>query len=97
MVLSMRVRRAVIDQIHRRYKAATRKQKSAILTELVQTTGYSRKYACWILAHWGLSVECTFEGRPVRFIVGSRVARPRSGRPALYDGSFSIALRDLWH
>ena len=97
MGLSMRVRRAVIDQVHRRYKSATRKQKSVILSEFIQTTDYSRKYACWILAHWGNSVQCIIEGRPVRFIVGSRKGRPRSGRPALYDSSFSLALRDLWY
>ena len=97
MELSMRVRRAVIDQVHRRYRAATRKQKSAILSEFVQTTGYSRKYACWILAHWGKTVTCIIEGHPVRFIVGSRTARPRSGRPVLYNSSFVATLTDLWY
>jgi hypothetical protein len=38
-----------IDSLKKRYAQATRKERSKILDEFVETTGYHRKYAIAIL------------------------------------------------
>ncbi|MDR2094258.1 MAG: hypothetical protein LBP76_01915 [Treponema sp.] len=45
----MKEKQAVTGQIRSRYQNAQRKEKSAILNECIQLTGYNRKYALRIL------------------------------------------------
>lgn len=96
MELSMRVKRALIDRMYLRYKRATRKQKSGLLTEFCVITGYSRHYAAWVLKHWGRIVTAKLSGSLITFKVGSRSAKPRTGRPKLYDEAFTRTLAELW-
>jgi len=96
MELSMRVKRAVIDRTYMRYKSATKSKKSQILLEFCQTSGYTRKYASWILAHWAKKVRVKVHGELICYKVGSRSARHRSGRPPVYGEAFRVILKDLW-
>ena len=43
MGLTMSEKRALTDQVVRRYRRAGKKEKGVILGEFVQTTGYRRK------------------------------------------------------
>lgn len=97
MRLSMRVRFDIIKQTHQRYQAATKKEKRLILDEFTQVTGYSRKYAAWVLGHWGKTITAVVDGQHVRFVVGKRKGRPRSGRPPRYDAAFAAVLISLWY
>ena|GEM_PF-6318528 len=45
MGLSMREKKALTREVSKRYQKAGKKEKAAILDELVKTTGYNRKYA----------------------------------------------------
>lgn len=92
----MRVKRAVIDRTYLRYKSATKAKKSLILLEFCETSGYSRKYASWILAHWAKKVRVKVQGEFICYKVGSRTARHRSGRPPVYDAAFLVILKGLW-
>jgi hypothetical protein len=96
MELSMRVKRSVIDRTYLRYKSASRSGKGLILGEFCQTSGYTRKYASWILAHWAKKVRVKVHGKLVCYKVGSRTAHHRSGRPPVYDDAFLAILKDLW-
>jgi hypothetical protein len=45
MGLTMKEKKAVTRQIRSRYQKSKRKEKSDILNEFIQLTGYNRKYA----------------------------------------------------
>jgi hypothetical protein len=92
----MQSRKEIIGRVYRRYQRATKSEKSSILGEFVQTTGYTRKYAAWILGHWGKEVTDRQGTRLLRFRAGTRVARPRPGRPPLYGAAFLDVLKDIW-
>lgn len=47
MGLTMKERKAVVSEIAKRYKKASKKQKGIILDELIALTGYNRSYACF--------------------------------------------------
>ena len=97
MELPMRIRHQVIAVAHARYKKAGKTKKGEILDELVANTGYKRKYAAWILAHWGTQVRTIIDGQPMVFVVGKRKLKRRSGRPRIYDGVFAAVLTRLWY
>ena len=96
MELSMHVKRSLIDRTWQRYRHSTKQQKSLLLTEFCSTPGYARHYAAWILNHWGTTIRTQVGGQTLCFKVGSRGARPRTGRPRRYDDAFISALRELW-
>jgi hypothetical protein len=93
----MRTKRAVIDRTYLRYKSATKSKKGLILLEFCEISGYSRKYASWILAHWAKKVRVKVRGELICYKVGSRIARHRSGRPMVYGAAFLVILKDLWY
>jgi hypothetical protein len=97
MELPMRIRFEVIAVTHARYKKAIKAKKGQILDEFVESSGYTRKYAAWILAHWGTRVQASFKGQPVIFVVGKRKHKPRNGRPRTYDEAFKAILMRLWY
>ena len=59
MGLAMSTRRELTEQLARRYRRASRKEKGVILDEFVETTGYQRKYAIQLLNWWGAAACCT--------------------------------------
>lgn len=93
----MRVRYQVIAVTHARYKKARKAKKGKILDEFVASTGYSRKYAAWVLGHWGKQVHATVDGQQVLFVAGKRTPKPRSGRPRIYEEAFTAVLTRLWY
>ncbi len=97
MELPMLVRYQIIAITHARYKKARKAKKGTILDEFVASTGYSRKYAAWILAHWGTRVQTVIAGQPVAFVVGKRTLTRRTGRPRVYDAPFTDVLTRLWY
>lgn len=48
MGLEMRVRRAILNELAKRYQRG-RKKKSRVLEEFIGLTGYSRSYGSWLL------------------------------------------------
>ena len=59
MGLTMSEKRAVTDEVVRRYRKASKKEKGVILDEFVKTTGYKRKYAIQLLSSWGADAAAT--------------------------------------
>jgi hypothetical protein len=97
MELPMLVRYQVIAVTHARYKKAKKAKKGKILDEFVASTGYSRKYAAWVLGHWGKQVHAVVDGQKVVFVAGKRKLKQRCGRPRIYDAAFTAVLTRLWY
>ena len=61
---------------------------------LVESNGYTRNHASWLLRCWGRTVYSYQGGRPVKIVVGTR--RPRRRSPQLYDQEVYRALKHVW-
>jgi hypothetical protein len=97
MGLSMSERRAVTRETSARYRRASKKQKAKILDEFVETSGYHRKYASWILSNWGKKRYCVIDGQLVQLVVGQPKKRRRPAtRPRKYDERVFKALKKVW-
>ena len=81
-------RREVSDNVCERYYAASRKQKTVILTEFVHNTGYHRKYAIAVLRQRALLP------RPKGGL--GQAVRTGRHRPRVYTQEVTNALVFLW-
>ena len=95
MGLKMTHRKAVTSEADKRYRTASKKQKSRILDEHVALTGRNRSYLSWLLRCWGTTVVERRGGEVVRIVVGQRQKRRRS--PRLYDEQVVAALKKVWY
>lgn len=92
MRLTMEVRNGLSKEICQRYRKSSKKKKGKILDEFVETTGYDRCYARWLLRHHGFKVQVA----PTVVLEGDarRVARRR---PVVqYGPEVVAALKELW-
>ena len=97
MGLTMGERRALTDQVARRYRSASRKEKTVILGEFVEATGYTRKYAIHLLNSWGRTRVVRIDGQMVKLVVGRPRHAKRRVRPRRYDQEVLKALRQIWY
>ena len=97
MGLTMGERRALTEQVARRYRSASRKDKTVILGEFVEATGYTRKYAIHLLNSWGRTRVVRIDGQTVRLVVGRPRRTKRRSRPRRYDQEVLKALRQIWY
>ena len=69
--------------IHKRYRKAGRKEKSAMLGEFCKVCGYNRKYAIWLLSRplsYASGARLSGAGRSSTVRQASR-CWPKSGKP----------------
>ena len=95
MGLTMKDKKALTQELARRYRGSDRKQKAAILDEFVNTTGYGRKYAIHLLSNWGKSKTRVINGELVNLVVGRPRERKRTGR-VIYGEDVRAAVKELW-
>jgi hypothetical protein len=91
MGLAMREKRAVVGVTAEKYRKARKKEKAAILEHLVELTGYSRRYAAWLLRHHG---RRTAAGNTV--VVGDVTKKTERKRPRTYEGEVIEVLKKIW-
>src|SRR5215467_9808546 len=91
MRLTMQQRQAVVAKMASRYQRSRKKEKSTILSELVELTEYSRAYARRVLRQHGQRVK---PGKQA-FVVDVRLRSPRR-RSACYDEKVKAALIKIW-
>ncbi len=97
MGLSMKARKAVIKEISKRYRRSGKKGKGKILDEFVELTGYTRKYAGWILRNYGKEILTRIDGQLVRIVVGEPKKKSRRKRPRKYDEKVLKVLKKIWY
>jgi len=83
MGLTMQEKKAIIRELHARYRKAIKKDKTKILNEFTVTTGYNRKYALHILTNW--------KPTPKRLI-----KRRRPSGIVRYNDKVILALTKIW-
>jgi hypothetical protein len=89
MGLPMQARKALIQEVSKRYQKAQKKDKTKILDELTENTGCNRKYLLHTLANWG-------KGTTAAVKPAVRKRRKGGGRKPKYTGDFAIALHKIW-
>jgi hypothetical protein len=92
MRLTMKERKRVADMSAGRYRQARKKEKTVILNEFVQVTGYGRSYARLVLRNHGRVVQVNRRLR-VRGAVG---LKRRRGRQSYYDEQVVKVLVIVW-
>lgn len=83
MALTMKQRKAVTQELMKRYKKATKKEKKTILDEFCALTGYSRSYAARVLR---------LKQRPP---TNNNTVNKRN-RPRIYGQDVFVALKKIW-
>lgn len=92
MRLTMKERKSVVRVTARRYRSARKKRKNEILDEFIQTTGYNRCYASYLLRNHGRVM--VLHGQSVRLDATKSRRRPKRGK--YYDREVYTALRRIW-
>jgi len=95
MGMSMRSRKELTKALVQRYRSSTRGQKSKILDEFCEATGYVRSYAASLLR--GYTRNRIFAGgsSAVR-VVTTKKHRRANGRPRVYGQDVQQALAQVW-
>jgi hypothetical protein len=96
MGLDMKSRQKITGEVSSRYRDAGKKEKSVILNEFVQTTGYSRKYAIHILKNYGKKCTAIIDGKPVEIIASAKERRKGGGRKPKYGDDVIDVVRKIW-
>ncbi|MDF1566858.1 MAG: hypothetical protein P1P77_02435, partial [Spirochaetaceae bacterium] len=95
MGISMSARRELTHQEGRRYRQASRKEKSVILTGFVRATGYNRSYAATLLRSYGKRIV-TGTGKNMLIYQAGKKKRYGGGRPVVYSQAVRKAVTWLW-
>lgn len=98
MRLTMDQRRAVSGKLASKYRGCKlRKERSQILDEVVELTGYNRHYAAWMLRNFGLGRFVHIpSGEVLRLVVGQKKKRRPTQRPRKYDETVKKELEYIW-
>jgi len=82
-------RKRITQEVAKRYRKASKKEKGRMLDEFCALTGYNRSYAAWVLR----------KGPPVKERAGKAPARTvglRRGRKPIYTAEVRKALVKVW-
>ena len=94
--ISMRVRKVISKEVAKRYQKARKKEKSKILDEFVELTGYNRKYGSWLLRNWGREVVVWSGSKRIVFIGDIKKRKKRQGR-RIYGKEVEEVLKKIWY
>ena len=96
MGLSMREKKALAEEACRRYGKAGKKEKTAILNELVEYLGCNRKYLIHKLAALGKTPTVRPDSKTARLKACAAKRKKGGGRKPEYTEEFDKTLRALW-
>ena len=97
MGLTMREKQAVTRQNRDRYRRASKKEKTLILNEFVQTTGYNRKYAVRVLRKQDVTEALTVVGGKRVRLKPEKKNRPKNRQgKRIYNDEVIHRLRKIW-
>jgi hypothetical protein len=90
MRLTMQERRSVSAVVAMRYQKSTKKEKSTILGEYIQLTGYNRSYATFLLRNHGRRMRVNSN----TVLVGDCRKRVKRTRDRTYDDRVVRVLKE---
>jgi len=96
MGLTMHQRKAVTNELAKRYQRATKGDRGKLLAEFIQLTGYSRCYASHVLHNWGTCHIRIVDGERVAVILGAKTTPKKRKKPRIYDQAVIDILERLW-
>lgn len=98
MRLTMEQKRAVTGKLASKYRgSASKKQRSRMLDEVQELTGYNRHYAAWLLRNYGKRRAMKdAQGQPVQLVVGKKNKRRATQRRCTYDRAVRKEILFLW-
>jgi len=96
MGLTMSERKALTKQTAVRYRKSAKKQKGKILDEFVAATGYTRKYAGWVLCNVGKKKIVHLNGETVELVIGQPRKKRRKPKERTYDEAVFKELKKIW-
>ena len=96
MGLTMKERRAVAGEMAARYKQTTKKDKGVILKQLIELTGYSRRYAARLLRQQGKKKRVGTIKRVGKITSTDNEVKVRRQRQAIYGQDIAEALTKIW-
>ena len=94
MGLTMHEKKSVSREYSRRYQRSNKRDKSVLLNEFIELTGYRRDYASFLLRNWGKRVS--FSGGRVILIGDFVKRRSGSGRKKKYGEEELFVLLQFW-
>ena len=94
--ISMRVRKVISKQVPKRYQGARKREKSKILDEFVELTGYNRNYGSWLLRNWGREVVVWRGSKRIVFIGDIKKRKKRQGK-RIYGKEVEEVLKKIWY
>lgn len=80
----------------KRYRKARKKEKGNMLDEFVQTTGYNRNYASWLLSNWGREIRRHLKNWDKIVLVKDPKLKRKRTRPRIYDQAVLSVIRKVW-
>lgn len=98
MRLTMEVKRAVTGKLASKYRGSkAKKERSRILDEVQELTGYNRHYAAWLLRNYGKRrIVTDGQGQTVKLVVGQKNKRHATAHPRTYGEAVQKQIVFLW-
>lgn len=97
MGLTLKEKKSVTIQIVTRYVKAAKDEKTRILDEFVQVTGYNRKYAITVLRKCFRKKTYKYQGDRARTSVKIKIPKPKKRiYPHYYDSKVLTSLAKIW-
>ncbi len=85
-------KKAVTRELQDRYRKCSRKEKTVLLNEVIQLTGYNRSYAGRVLRRKEILGYLTIAGKKVKYLASKRKRKKKR----FYDEEVLAALKELW-
>jgi hypothetical protein len=97
MGLTMNQRKAVTNELAKRYQRATKTERGRLLKEFIQLTGYAHCYASHLLHNWGKRRIRIVNGERVEAVIGVKPTSPKQRKkPRRYDETIITLLEKIW-
>lgn len=96
-MLNMRQKKAITEELKKRYAKLSKKEKGLLLNQFCALTGYNRSYAARKLRLVeGKAIGYTkIGGKKVKFVISKNKKIKRKGKK-IYDYDVFLALRKIW-
>lgn len=96
MGLDMKSRQALTNETAKRYRRASKKDKTRILDEFIANTGYNRKYALHILTNWDKTRLARMDGQVIQLKTGKSKKRKKRFGKTTYGVEVVRSLCIIW-